>query len=76
VAWCLGNNKLNISRMQFPIKNEYTELASADCGGLYGPTILHILPMVHRTFMNAFQGTINLKSLCPVKWVKFKLLRH
>jgi len=47
--------------MQFPIKNEYFELPSADCGGLYGPTILHILPMVHRTFMNAFQGTIILK---------------
>jgi len=62
--------------MQFPIKNEYSEFASADCGGLYGPTILHVLPMVRRTFMNAFQRTINLKSLFPVKWVKFKPQRH
>ena len=76
VAWCLGNNKLNIPRMQFPVKNEHFELASADCGGLYGPIILHILPMMHRTFMNTIQVTINLKSFCRVKWVKFTLQRH
>jgi hypothetical protein len=40
---------------------------------IMNPLFLHGLPgFVHHTVVNAFKGTINLKSLCPGQQLKFK----